>query len=629
MGLYLDIGQEGFNHGFGQHNYSEPKSYAETGTQIDTRHGYISLYTEPTTVIAATAGLKIRDVLVHDGITVFASTSGMAILRPSNGAVSAWVAMPTSTQCYDLHSTGQYFLAGSQNQLQVCDVFAATSSGNDTVTDSGADWGVNVFAGGTVTVLDGTNIGETRTIASNTATQITVTVAWTANPDTTSRLLVRDDTAQASADNLRGLATFGGYYWAWQHPTHYLHFGAEPDGSDLEGDGTSDTAVVEVGNNGTRILAMHSYNNQLWVFKENGVWTIGEDDLAYHTLDFGAEVSANNFRDVIVWNGFIVFPVRNTLYKYRSGLVDMTPPTYNEYPPYKKFGDFRGLTTRMNWLYMLGTSNEVSTEEASPETQANYVSLLATNGVGWHKLWTIPLVTPTETNMWLDPVNDRLYIFGYSGGSGTLYYIPQQTHSDLPYADFKTDTYRNFYTSYYDFGVKRVEKSFRSLTIAGDFPTDTKIKVYYRIDTATTWSHLTSEAEITGDMVETTFPVGTTGKKIQFKVQLMTEVGTSSPHIKALILKVMLRPDVLYGVTCDILVSDRLSDQNRLMNGMTAADIRTALKACRDSVQPILFTSLHDDAASYAYLASLRFTTMSFEDCDDVESVARCTIVYV
>ena len=62
----------------------------------------------------------------------------------------------------------------------------ATSGGASTLTDSGAAFGVNAFAGNVIRITAGTGIGQSRVIASNTATVVTNTTAWAVNPDATS-----------------------------------------------------------------------------------------------------------------------------------------------------------------------------------------------------------------------------------------------------------------------------------------------------------------------------------------------------------------------------------------------------------------------------------------------------------
>jgi hypothetical protein len=55
----------------------------------------------------------------------------------------------------------------------------ATSGGASTLTDSGASFGVNAFAGNVVQITAGLGVGQSRVIASNTATVLTTATAWT------------------------------------------------------------------------------------------------------------------------------------------------------------------------------------------------------------------------------------------------------------------------------------------------------------------------------------------------------------------------------------------------------------------------------------------------------------------
>jgi hypothetical protein len=62
----------------------------------------------------------------------------------------------------------------------------ATSGGASTLTDTIKAWTVNQWANSQIRIVSGTGAGQIRTIASNTATIITTSAAWTANPDGTS-----------------------------------------------------------------------------------------------------------------------------------------------------------------------------------------------------------------------------------------------------------------------------------------------------------------------------------------------------------------------------------------------------------------------------------------------------------
>lgn len=69
------------------------------------------------------------------------------------------------------------------------DVFAtgtATAGAATTLTNGAKTWTTNQWANYQIRITGGTGIGQIRTIASNTGTVITVSAAWTTNPDATS-----------------------------------------------------------------------------------------------------------------------------------------------------------------------------------------------------------------------------------------------------------------------------------------------------------------------------------------------------------------------------------------------------------------------------------------------------------
>lgn len=631
LGLYVDLAQDMFGHGFGRWTFSEPASYAYTGSGVDTRHGYITHFTTPTTEHTFATATAVNKLIIHRNLHILAdnnSAGGIHVRKPSDGT---WQAVACGFEVRDIVSTGTYIMATQTGRMQVMDISVATAGGASTITNSAAGWTTNIFQGGTIYIYDGTSVGDTRTVASNTATTITVTAPFTATPTTSSYFIVWYNTGSGvnTPTGFDKLVIFGGYYWSYERGSNRLHYWAEESGSDAEG-GTADADVIYVGARGGVLLNLAPYANLLYAFRQDGVWTIGEDNLAYHPMDFIDQLSTNNFKTVCVWQGFMYFAVRNILYKYKSGLQDVTPPRFNDKYPYKGFGNFRGMVVRGRFLYMLAQCNTSNASDESEEA-TNFVALLATDGVGWHKLWTMPLTTPTGFGMWLDPYANKLFVYGKpTTGAAVLYSFQFQAYSDLPYDTYPITGSQTWYSSYFDCGYPRIVKSFESLTIHGEFPSTantTTVTCEYRTDDATTWTALSGT--FNSDMDEVFFPSTVQGKRIQLRLTLDTTSASYTPCIKAVILKLMIRPDVLYGVTCDVLVSDKLSDQNRRMLGLTAAQIRTALKATRASTAPITLRDVHGSSNS-AYLASLRFNVVEYEDTpDEIQEIARCSFVYV
>jgi len=86
----------------------------------------------------------------------------------------------------------------------------ATSGGANTISNSGKNWTVNQWTNSQIRITAGTGRGQIRTVASNTATQITVSTNWTVNPDNTSQYSIEgnDDFLYYMGSNSVGLIRY-------------------------------------------------------------------------------------------------------------------------------------------------------------------------------------------------------------------------------------------------------------------------------------------------------------------------------------------------------------------------------------------------------------------------------------
>jgi hypothetical protein len=76
------------------------------------------------------------------------------------------------------------------------DIYSATTVGSSTL-----NMVLNLYNGATARITTGTGAGQEQTIASNTATTLTVTTPWSIPPDTTSFFLIADSTWQFGASS--------------------------------------------------------------------------------------------------------------------------------------------------------------------------------------------------------------------------------------------------------------------------------------------------------------------------------------------------------------------------------------------------------------------------------------------
>jgi hypothetical protein len=115
-----------------------------------------------------------------------AGTLAAGAFRYFDYALKTWVSLAIASLPATIGTDSR--LVGTSSMLS--GVFATgTSSGANTTTtlaNTAKAWAVNQWAVSQVRILSGTGAGQVRTVASNTATVLTLSTAWTITPDATS-----------------------------------------------------------------------------------------------------------------------------------------------------------------------------------------------------------------------------------------------------------------------------------------------------------------------------------------------------------------------------------------------------------------------------------------------------------
>jgi hypothetical protein len=187
-----------------------------TFNQTVTAGGATSLTTNKT-IVRNLAGMRIRTIsgtgVGFDGTVVSNTIGANSVITTSGGSFGAdtvfqlfsgslWVTTAATigfgvydraTNAWTARSVTGLPAWGTDGQLVStigsAKEFAtgtATAGGATTLTNSAKTWGTNMWANYQVRIKSGTGAGQIRTIASNTGTVLTVSAAWTTNPDATS-----------------------------------------------------------------------------------------------------------------------------------------------------------------------------------------------------------------------------------------------------------------------------------------------------------------------------------------------------------------------------------------------------------------------------------------------------------
>ena len=137
--------------------------------------------------------------VAFDNTTVFQMLTGSVwVFNPGAGAVgfscydratNAWTARSVTGLPTTFGTDGKLVATGGATSGPGWQGFVnstATAGAASTLTDTVKTWPVNGWANSQVRIVSGTGAGQIRSIASNTANVLTVSAAWTVNPDATS-----------------------------------------------------------------------------------------------------------------------------------------------------------------------------------------------------------------------------------------------------------------------------------------------------------------------------------------------------------------------------------------------------------------------------------------------------------
>lgn len=430
-----------------------------------------------------------------------------------------------------------------------------------------------------------------------------------------------DAGANASSTDYKWLIIHNGYIYAGKDGTNMVHYDSNADLSALEGT-SADPGVIYCGIGNMPTIGAIVYAGQLYVARQDGLWLIGEDRVARNVLDYSDTISPNNFRSMAVINGLLIFSIRDRIVQWNGARVaDITPEKITDEFPYVTYGRFDNFVASDNFLYCTARTNETTYSE----------HLLCWDGVGWHKLRDL-LSNGTDTITMLEyEAQNNLLWFHLDTTSDITYYIQMQNSSSFPYANFPTSGTHNLITSRLDMGFRQVQKSLPSLWLEVRNVTSARyIAVYYSIDGGdwVLWKNVVengiNELSTPGGFRTIEFDY------MQLRFDFITNDSAQSPIIESYTLRFIMRPDVRWGYSFDILASTGVENEG-MQDERTAAQIKEELRAIRDSKSPVSFKGLAGEEI-YGYLTSIKeqpvYRTLAGEEGGTyIEFVLSCNLV--
>lgn len=393
----------------------------------------------------------------------------------------------------------------------------------------------------------------------------------------------------SSSIDYKWLVQHAGYIYAGKDGSNHVHRDSTSDLSDLEGT-TADTDIIYVGSEDDAFPTLRAivYAGSLYIARADGLWCLGDDLIARRVLDFSAEASSDNFRGMVEWNGYLLFPIRDKIYQWNGArLSDVTPPRITDTFPFTTYGRFDNFTAMGRFMYCTARTNESTYAE----------DLLSFDGVGWHKLMRlVSNGTDTITAMNYDPVNNYLWYHLDSTADAT-YYIPFQSNSEFPYADFPTSGTHYIVSSRLDMGYRWVDKSSPSLVVeAYNVSSNCYLKIYYSIDNGA-WTAWSDENITVPGFTTLRKPAGLQTieyNQMKLRVDFVTNDATQSPILESLTLRFIMRPDDFYSWSFNIPIAQGMNLGDTVQY-VSVHEVLQDLRDARSSKSPIEFIDIFND----------------------------------
>jgi hypothetical protein len=274
------------------------------------------------TIFSNTIGAN--SVITTSGSTTFDNTTQYQIFAGSlwyqnAGTAGGFVVYDAATNVWTSRAvTGAAswgtdgYLVATPGGAEIFLTSTVTSAASTTLTDTTKAWLTNQWANHQVRISAGTGVGQIRTISSNTGTVLTVSSAWTVNPDATSTYIIEgnDDYFYLLGNNAVTLYRYSvsANTWTTLTPTAAR---AGASGAGMSGSWVSSVPTWALNSNGSpNALTVGST-----VYKQNGRYILSFRGNATNTLDL-YDISANT------WISGVDYGNRNETFTLGTNSVD-------------------------------------------------------------------------------------------------------------------------------------------------------------------------------------------------------------------------------------------------------------------------------------------------------------------
>jgi hypothetical protein len=385
-------------------------------------------------------------------------------------------------------------------------------------------WSPNQWAGSVVKITSGPGINESKTISSNTATVLAISSTWTAT--------LTDDSQY-----------------------------------EIEAWGVTAAPVIrtQVGDGSYNITNLVTYNNEMYVFKEDSLWRVVNDRAMQVPVGLEAMPSPSNGVAAVAQNLFLYFSWSHSAERLYGGTLDDFGPWKGRGLPAGRQGPISAMESVMAWLFVA--------IDGGPDGTS---CVMVWNGMGWSEVfrawgvgWRIRQIK------WVPQIGGRPKLYISVGPLLVFIHMPLDTlnpenDTTLPYMHESALT-----TSTFDMGARRLPKMWKefeafteSLKRTSSAVLGRSIDLDYQLDDAIGGSVWTYAGQLDNSPVDTLQIMRGNKRAIRFRLRMHIQTSTSPMIVKAYILEGYARTPVKYQYNLRI----KLSTLQRTYSGQPDTD---------------------------------------------------------
>jgi len=491
----------------------------------------------------------------------------------------------------------------------------ATAGSTTTLTDSDSglvaeisdrsSWDTNQWALAWVWIIAGTGKGQFREIASNTGTVLTVSVAFDTAPDNTSEYIIYYtphwyDITPSGGDDIDGVVTSVAVshnlaHFAQGQSVDILRMrfnaGATPPAhefEDIDGENAdiilamndpvdgaqlwlADTANatiqrtntatwtngldlhthIHVGNRTYEITELVEYSRVLFALKGDGVYEVVDDHANKTSFDMQAISHPHNGRGAAAHENFLFIPWANgSLQRMYGGTLDDVGPNLKNGLPHGRRGNVSDIIHHPGGIIV------------SVDAGAGTSSILVRDDAlqGYHEIFSAFEAGQPIDHIWLQGnPGGKIRLWASVGGDLVYMDIPKIGESSLNDPTYEYTAEAVYETSTIYMGAFELSKFFRSLHLTSqNLTAGIEIQLRYQLDDDIGKTGINNWVNVDRFIRSPSHELEINrGNKRQIRLQLIlrTNISTTAPVVKAMVLKGFSRVPLVYQYNLKLVTS--------------------------------------------------------------------------